>query len=175
MPAEIEHRYLLSSLPAHRGELPHKTIKQGYLDFDPDNTVRVRIKGDKAYHTTKGRRVNGVAREDEYEISMEKAEELFKQCDPAHIIEKIRYESLEKDGHIWEIDVFQGKLHGLVIAEVELLEENERYVVPAWVDGPNITNHPGFNNSALATQSRNQVIRMVQAAMSSYADLYPKP
>lgn len=175
MPKEIEHRYLLRSLPAHRGELPSKVIKQGYLDFNPDNTVRVRISEDKAYHTTKGRRINGVAEEVEYEIPLGEAEALLKQCNPEHVIEKLRYEGMEQDGHIWEIDEFQGKLHGLVIAEVELLDENENYLKPAWLDGPNITNLPDFNNASLATKTRNQVIKMVQAALKDFSSLYPSP
>ena len=40
---------------------------------------------------------------------------------------------IEIEKHIWEIDVFQGKLAGLIIAEIELKSENETFTKPNWV------------------------------------------
>lgn len=175
MGLEIEHRFLLRKLPTDLEKVPFKHIKQGYLDFNPAHTVRVRIADGKAFHTTKGLRLNGVASEDEYEIPLQEAEALMASCNPDHIVEKLRYEYLEADGHIWELDIFQGKLHGLAIAEVELLDEHEKYLKPVWLSGPNITNLPDFSNASLATKTRNQVIKMVQATLSTYPESLPSP
>jgi adenylate cyclase len=52
------------------------------------------------------------------------------------VIEKDRYIIPHLD-KMWEVDVFAGENARLVIAEIELRDENERVVLPPWeVTGP---------------------------------------
>ena len=63
------------------------------------------------------------------------------------LIEKTRYR-VEHAGLIWEIDEFDGDNKGLIIAEVELEEEHQAIVLPAWV-GKEVTGDPRYYNASL--------------------------
>ena len=64
------------------------------------------------------------------------------------IIDKIRYE-IPVEKHIFEVDVFSGENEGLVIAEVELLDENEAFEKPNWL-GKEVTGDKKYYNSYLS-------------------------
>ena len=51
------------------------------------------------------------------------------------MVEKTRHLWRGEDGHLWEIDEFEGPLAGLIIAEVELAAEDEAVVLPAFGAG----------------------------------------
>ncbi len=123
-------------------------IKQGYLCRDNGITVRVRIKGDKGFLTIKGRRI-GISRfEWEKEITMEEALALLEQTDSG-CIEKTRHMVKNTDGrHIWEVDEFHGDNEGLVVAEIELADENEPFDIPEWV-GDEVTDDSRYYNAQL--------------------------
>jgi len=149
MGIEIERKYtvnekvfeLINSLPA--GE----EICQGYLNSTPERTVRVRIKGQKAYLTIKGKN-QGIARaEFEYEIPIEDGRKLLPLCEP-FCIEKIRY-TFSLDNFIWELDVFQGAHVGLIIAELELEDADLSINLPDWIE-KEVSDDPSYYNSNLA-------------------------
>jgi adenylate cyclase len=52
-------------------------------------------------------------------------------CTPP-IIEKTRYQ-INFENHLWELDIFEGRNRGLVMAEVELGSEDEAVMLPPWV------------------------------------------
>ena len=147
---EIERKFLVSNLNAC---LQHQTtstrIIQGYLSFDPARTVRVRETEAKAFLTIKGQsNASGDTRfEWEKEIPKNDATQLLDLC-LGQIIRKIRY-VIPYNTHIFEVDVFSGKLQGLVIAEVELSKTTEQLHLPAWI-GEDITGDPRYFNSDLA-------------------------
>lgn len=128
---EIERKFLVDTekwCPVGEG----KKMKQGYLSVDPARTVRIRIAGDKAFLTVKGKS-EGIKRiELEYEIPIHEAEELMKMC-LDFVIAKTRYLE-EKSGLVWEIDVFGGENSGLVLAEVELENEGQQVDLPVWIE-----------------------------------------
>jgi len=129
---EIERKFLVNSILWNLVQKPEpQVIKQGYISTQKDCTVRVRIKGDKGYLTIKGV-TTGISRaEFEYEISVNEANELLAQF-ASKYIDKLRYEIIVK-GKTWEVDVFGGKLAPLIIAEIELSDENEGFITPDWV------------------------------------------
>jgi CYTH domain-containing protein len=63
------------------------------------------------------------------------------------VLSKIRYE-INFENHLWEVDVFEGKLDGLIIAEIELKSENESFIIPPWI-GTEVTNDSSFLNAKL--------------------------
>ena len=144
---EIERKFLV------RGEFQHLAtsatrISQGYIASGHGRTVRVRIRGDKGYLTIKGPSDHkGLARfEWEKEISVEEAEALMRICEPG-IIEKTRFLVPSPDGHhTWEVDEFYGENEGLVMAEIELRDENEPFQKPAFI-GREVTGDRRFYNS----------------------------
>ena len=146
MATEIERKFLVVG-----DEWRHLAVgtpfHQGYLSRDPDRTVRVRVAGESAYLTIKGR-THGLSRQEfEYPIPALDALALLAICD-GPLIEKTRY-VVEHRGHRWEIDEFSGDNSGLVLAEVELLEVNEAVDLPPWV-GREVSDDPRYYNSNLA-------------------------
>ena len=123
-----------------------KAIKQGYMHVEPEKTIRVRTKGDKGFLTIKGKTVGITRSEFEYEIPLEDAEQLLTQFCPK-VLEKKRYDVFYAN-HKWEIDVFEGKLSGLIIAEIELNSEDEAYKKPSWIS-TEVSEDPEYINSKL--------------------------
>ena len=125
-------------------------IVQGYLNSALERTVRVRVRDDKGYLTVKGKsNASGVARfEWEKEIAVADAYSLLELCEPG-VIDKTRYLVENTDGrHIWEIDSFHGDNEGLVVAEIELADEDEPFDRPAWL-GEEVTGDERYYNSML--------------------------
>ena len=123
-------------------------ITQGYLCKDNGLTVRVRIKGDKGFLTIKGKRTGLSRFEWEKEISENEALALLEQVDSGRIA-KTRYLVKNTDGkHVWEVDEFHGDNEGLIVAEIELSDENEPFDKPDWI-GEEVTNDPRYYNAQL--------------------------
>ena len=148
MPKEIERKFLVNlnevALPDN-GE----NIKQGYFPV-ADNVktvVRIRVKASNAYLTIKGENKGAVRAEYEYAIPVNEAVEMLENMCHKPFIDKTRYE-ITVDNHIWEIDIFHGENKGLVIAEIELSEESDKFDLPGWV-GKEVTNDPRYYNSNL--------------------------
>lgn len=147
MAQEIERKFLVKG--DFKGEAFKATrITQGYLSSVPERTVRVRTKGDKGFITIKGiGNKSGASRfEWEKEISVEDVKALLELCEPG-IIDKTRY--LIKAGeYTYEVDEFYGDNEGLIMAEIELPDENVEFVRPSWL-GEEVTGDKRFYNSML--------------------------
>ena len=144
---EIERKFLVKG-DFKADAVQSVEITQGYLCKDNGLTVRVRIKGDKGFLTIKGRRT-GISRfEWEKEISENEAFALLEQADSRRIA-KTRHLVKNTDGkHVWEVDEFHGDNEGLVVAEIELSDENEPFDKPDWI-GEEVTDDPRYYNSQL--------------------------
>lgn len=148
MPQEIERKFLVE------GEFRSQAFKaeritQGYLSSVAERTVRIRIKGDQGFITIKGKSSgDGIVRyEWEKEITLADARELLELCEPG-VIDKTRY--LVRAGkHIFEVDEFYGENEGLVMAEIELGNENESFEKPDWL-GKEVTGDLRYYNAMLA-------------------------
>lgn len=148
MAAEIERKFLVRDDSWNDGS-PGVRIAQGYLTMDPDRAVRVRLAGDKAWLTVKGRTFGITRAEFEYPIPPDDAVNLLEMCLPS-VIDKTRH-CIEFGGHVWEVDVFHGANEGLVIAEVELADENVSPELPPWV-GLEVSDDPRYYNANLASR-----------------------
>ncbi len=149
MSVEIERKFLVKNNDFKSESYSKKHIKQGYLNSDKNRTVRIRIANEKAFITIKGKsNSTGTTRfEWEKEIKKEEAESLLLLCEPS-IIEKTRY--LVKVGHhVFEVDEFYGDNEGLVIAEVELNDETEKFTKPGWLN-EEVTGDKRFYNSSIS-------------------------
>jgi adenylate cyclase len=147
MGIEIERRFLVQGNSWREGKEGMR-YRQGYLSSDPDCTVRVRIAGTDGFLTIKGR-TSGLSRlEFEYPIPPVDALEMLAQLCRGPQIEKDRYER-HHCGHRWVVDVFFGRNHGLILAEIELTEPGQSVPLPDWV-GPEVSTDPRYFNVNLA-------------------------
>lgn len=146
---EIERKFLVKSAAYKTMATIETRIVQGFLNTDPERTVRVRIRDDKGYLTIKGKgNDSGTTRfEWEQEISLEEATNLIDLCEPG-ILEKIRFE-VPVGNHVFEVDAFLGENKGLVVAEVELQHEDESFEKPNWL-GEEVTGQTKYYNSQLS-------------------------
>lgn len=144
---EIERKFLVNNNSFLDDFSRSNRIVQGYLSSQPERTVRVRIKGEKGYLTIKGKSEGFSRYEWEKEIDLIEAEKLLTLCEPG-VIDKIRYDVIVGK-HLFEVDVFSGDNEGLVIAEVELTSENERFEKPNWL-GQEVTEDVRYYNSYLS-------------------------
>ncbi|MFD0863245.1 CYTH domain-containing protein [Sungkyunkwania multivorans] len=148
---EIERKFLVTSDTYKEEALKQTRIVQGFLNTHPERTVRVRIKGYQGFLTVKGiSNEAGTQRfEWEKEITLREAEQLIPLCEPT-VIEKIRYE-IPLGKHLFEVDEFLGENEGLVIAEIELEDEDEEFLKPSWL-GDEVTGDINYYNSNLSKQ-----------------------
>lgn len=149
-PKEIERKWLvLEDLLPALDQYNGARIRQGYLVVDPEgNEARVRDKDGK--HTLTVKSKGGLTR-GEWETPLES--EQFEKLWPAtegRRIEKTRYK-IPHGQHTVELDVYEGELAGLMVAEVEFGTEGDAYAfeAPEWL-GVDVTEDPQFKNQNLA-------------------------
>jgi adenylate cyclase len=146
MPTEIERKFLVTGTEWRQVNCVR--YSQGYLCRDKERTVRVRLAGGQAFLTIKGSSKGASRAEFEYKIPVVDAEQLMNLCDGS-IIQKLRHILFYK-GFKWEIDEFLGENSGLIIAEVELEKEDQRFDRPGWL-GREVTEDPRYYNSNLSS------------------------
>ena len=148
MAREIERKFLVKG-DFMREAYAAVRVTQGFLSSVPERVVRIRIKGDKGYITIKGiGDASGMSRyEWEKEIPVDEAQELLLLCEPG-VIDKTRY-LIDAGEYTFEVDVFHGDNEGLVIAEIELPDEEAPFQHPSWL-GREVTGDPRYYNVMLA-------------------------
>ncbi len=149
MAKEIERKFLV------KGDDWRKLAKgthyrQGYLSTVKERTVRVRTIDDKGFLTIKGITVGATRAEYEYEIPAQDANAMLDNLCEKPLIEKYRYK-IDYEGFTWELDEFEGDNQGLIVAEIELADENEKFGIPEWI-GEEVTGDPRYFNSNLTKQ-----------------------
>ena len=146
MATEIERKFLVRG--DHWRSLGiGQYYKQGYIPTQDHTVVRVRIVGDRGYLTIKGKNQGMVRAEFEYPIPLGDAEIMLETLCHPPLIEKVRYRIPQGD-LTWEVDEFGGENSGLIVAEVELQQENQAIALPVWI-GQEVTEDPKYYNANL--------------------------
>jgi adenylate cyclase len=148
---EVERKFLVSEPPG-LGGTESDEIEQGYLAVGADGEVRVRHKGEKLVLTAK--RGSGISREEaEVELDREAFERLWPLTEGRRL-HKRRHVIPHGDLKI-EVDVYEGELQGLVVAEVEFDSEDQAraFEPPDWI-GEDVTGDERYLNETLATLGR---------------------
>lgn len=143
MGKEIERKFLVKGDEWRSGNQGVYTC-QGYLLSASDCTIRVRLMGEQAFLTVKGKS-EGISRlEYEYEIPVADAKEILARLCLQPYIEKNRY-SVMHAGMKWEIDEFLKDNEGLIVAEVELESEDQQIDLPPWI-GDEVSHDQRYSN-----------------------------
>ena len=147
---EIERKFLVSNIPDLSEAFEVKKLEQGYISTSP--VIRIRKSNNQFILTCKGK---GLMAREEFELPLSEDEFLhLKQKTDHHTIIKTRY-LISFLNHTIELDIFEGQLKGLVIAEVEFnsLEEANSFLPPTWF-GEDVTMDYRYQNSHLTTLSQ---------------------
>ena len=155
MAIEIERKFLLANENWKYLVVRTVHVRDGLIASYNGRKARVRIADGAATLAIKGPR-SGISRDEfEYPIPVQDAEDMMAgMCDHLHI-EKLRHYVPHED-LFWEIDVYQGELAGIVLAEIEMLSEDYPLVVPDWI-GAEVTGDARYKkinmlNSRLAAR-----------------------
>lgn len=144
---EIERKFLVKRLPEDLDSYRKKRLEQGYLSTVP--VLRVRKEDDEYFVTYKG---SGMMSREEYNHPLTK-EAFYHLIDKADgiIIQKTRYMIPQDNGLVIELDVFEGELEGLIMAEVEFdsPEAADSYVPVEWF-GREVTEESAYHNSNMS-------------------------
>lgn len=150
MAKEIERKYLVINEEWEKIEKPNfLLIYQGYIMDQEGTTIRVRYTNEKGFLTIKSNQ-NGISRDEfEYEIPFDDAVNIYENlCSKKLIKRRYKITYYEK---LWEVDVYLGKLEGLIIAEIELNSEEETILErPIWI-GDEVSYDTKYSNTSLAS------------------------
>lgn len=150
MRVEIERKFLMANDSWRNFIQRSSLLKQGYISRGENSktTVRVRLADHCGFLTLKGKS-NGFARDEfEYEIPENDALNMLQQFCEKPLIEKCRY-FIEYGGFTWEIDEFTGENQGLILAEIELPDENTSFEKPEWI-GREVSHLARYYNSMIS-------------------------
>lgn len=142
---EIERKFTIKALPDLNG-YDYKKLTQAYLNTDP--VIRIRKEDDCYFLTYKGK---GLLVREEYNLPLNKEsfEHLLPKADGL-VISKTRY-LIPYKNHTIELDIFEGDLAPLTMAEVEFENEEEAhaFIPPEWFD-QDVTQDKRYHNSNLS-------------------------
>jgi len=155
MGTEIERKYLVkgtewrSHIEKLQKKFPDigKKYCQGYIPTSNETTVRLRTVGEQGYLTIKSKTTGYTRSEFEYPIPIEDAQQMLNDLCSKPLIKKIRYK-INHSNLIWEVDEFFGENEGLIIAEVELENEDQQIDIPHWIDRE-VNDKKYFNSSLI--------------------------
>jgi CYTH domain-containing protein len=148
MAKEIERKFLVSSSAWRDFVEAEIRIRQFYLAAAPGRTIRIRISdGASAMLTLKFAGLERGRDEFEYPVPLAEAEEMAAFA-LGRVIEKTRCHVSHR-GHLYEIDVFAGRLAGLVVAELETPDDVPADMLPDWL-GREVTDESRYYNASLA-------------------------
>jgi len=148
MGKETERKFLVRKDLWYALKKPAGTsITQAYLVNEPEKVIRIRVTGLNGFITIKGPITGATRLEYEYPVPREEALEILDHF-TRNRIEKIRY-NIEFYSHLWEIDEFFGENDGLILAEIELKNQEESFEKPSWL-GEEVTYDHRYYNSYLA-------------------------
>jgi len=148
MGKEIERKFLvISDDYKEKSSIVHgQKLRQGY--FSDGVRVRTSVDGfetEKGFITFKTPKEGMTRTEFEYEIPFSEAKEILDNLCKGPIIEKFRHIVYYKENK-WEIDEFSGDNTGLVVAELEMPDENHKFENPNWI-GEDVTHEKKYYNS----------------------------
>jgi CYTH domain-containing protein len=156
MAKEIERKFLVQG-DAWRGAVESSAlIVQFYLAISSERSIRIRIKdGRTARLTLKFGSDTRIRDEFEYPVPLEEAREMM-QFTIGTLIRKTRH-NVRYQGYLYEIDVFNGDLDGLIVAELETADTVENGRLPEWL-GREVTGEIRYSNASLALNGFPEMI-----------------
>ncbi len=147
MAKEIERKFLVNdAVFSILEKIENQYCQQAYLCNDNRKIIRVRLLGNKGFITIKSRVVGITRNEFEYEVPFEEAQQMIELFGENTITKKRYY--IPYGSHTWEVDVFSGENEGLIIAEIELTNEQETFELPNWVE-KEVTGEEKYYNANL--------------------------
>lgn len=155
---ERERKFLVTRLPKKLSQYPHARIRQGYIAVMSNGRrnggASVRIRDADGRFTLTAKSGGAVSRQEvELPLPPRRGKALWRLT-VGRRLEKTRYR-IPLGRLTIELDVFHGKLRGLIVAEVEFasMRKLRAFDPPDWF-GRDVTRRPEYGNAALALAHR---------------------
>ena len=155
MGLEIERKFLVATDGWKSAVMRSVRIRDGLIANNKGHKARVRIANDVATIALKSRRRGPVRTEFEYAIPLSDAEEILRTMCDGNVLDKVRHFA-SHGGYSWHVDVYEGILDGVVLAEIELADAGQPFALPDWI-GAEVTGDPRYRkiNMVAATRVAN--------------------
>jgi adenylate cyclase len=150
MPLEIERKFLLANDGWKRCVVRRIRIRDGLIASNNGNKARVRISDATAMITLKSRKRGAIRTEFEYAIPCSDAEEILRTMCDGNVLDKVRH-VVQRADMLWHVDVYEGILDGVVLAEIELRDADQKIELPDWI-GREVTGDPGYRKVNMLAQ-----------------------
>ena len=150
MPLEIERKFLVVNGGWKNSITRSIRIRDGLIASNNGHKARVRISDAQATITLKSRRSGPTRTEFEYVIPFSDGEEMLRTMCDGHVLDKVRH-LVPHAGATWHVDVYDGILNGVVLAEIELEHADQKLELPAWI-GKEVTGDPSYRKVNLLAQ-----------------------
>ena len=147
MGIEVERKFLVANDGWRSAVVREEYLTDGLIASTDDRKVRVRTCGGRATLTVKAKQAFATNAEYEYEIPLLDAEELLARHCGGNILSKTR-SFAPHEGFTWQIDVYDGLLAGVILAEIELPRIDCPFPLPPWI-GREVTGDPAFRKASL--------------------------
>jgi adenylate cyclase len=142
MAVEIERKFLVADHGWKNSIARSVRIRDGLIASNNGQKVRVRIANGVATIAIKSRRRGPARTEFEYAIPYSDAEEMLRTMCSRNVLDKVRH-FVSYAGNTWQIDVYEGLLEGVVLAEIELTDADQKLTLPDWI-GEEVTADPRY-------------------------------
>lgn len=150
MAKEIERKFLVKDDGWQTEATSSSRFIQAYLATMDDRSLRVRLMDDERAALTLKIGTGLISRDEfEYPIPLADAREMVAAA-LGIVLEKTRH-TVDYGGFTWEIDVYHGTYAGLVVAEVEMQDEDQDPPLPPWI-GQEVTDDRRYSNQVMATE-----------------------
>jgi adenylate cyclase len=150
MPLEIERKFLVANAGWKGAATRTIRIRDGLIANNDGHKARVRIADSTATIALKSRRHGPTRTEFEYTIPCSDAEEIMRFMCVGNILDKVRH-FVPHAGLTWHVDVYEGILNGVVLAEIELAHADQRLELPDWI-GDEVTGDPRYRKINMRAQ-----------------------
>ena len=152
MALEIERKFLIANDRWETSIVRSIRIRDGLIASDKGNKARVRIANGLATIALKSRRRGSVRTEFEYAIPIADAEEMLRTMCEGNVLDKVR-RLVSHASDTWEVDVYEGLLDGIVLAEIELTDADQKLILPDWI-GAEVTADPRYRKINMVAAAR---------------------
>ena len=142
MALEIERKFLVANDGWKHSIVRSMRIRDGLIANNKGHKARVRIANGVATIALKSRRCGPVRDEFEYAIPLLDAEKMLRTMCDGNVLDKVRHFTLHA-GNTWNVDVYEGVLDGVVLAEIELMDVDQKFTLPEWI-GAEVTTDPKY-------------------------------
>ena len=140
---EIERKFLVANDGWKTFVARSVQIRDGLIANNNGQKARVRIADEVATIALKSRKRDFIVRDEfEYAIPLSDAEEILRTMCDGNVLYKTRHFVLHA-GNTWQVDIYEGLLNGVVLAEIELTNADQTLILPDWI-GAEVTSDPNF-------------------------------